>query len=314
MGYPKLALMAVLLGLVAASLYLTVLLGSPGSLILVYLTQLPLFVAGLWLGTAGAGLAGLTACLVLLVASDLMAAVLFAGLNAIPVGILVRQALRARQRADGKTEWYPPGLLTVWLAGLAIAGMVIAVLLEGGPDGIQAELREVLAPIVGRLIVAGSEDREQVTLAMAVIAPGIVAASWMVMATINAALAQGLLVRFRANWRPSPDIAALSLPSWTAGLVAAAAVATVFGGALRFFGANTVLILAVAFCFAGFAVLHAIARVMARPAMVLTAFYAMAALFGWPLLVIMLVGLFEPWLALRRRFAPNSLSGGTIDG
>ena len=35
------------------------------------------------------------------------------------------------------------------------------------------------------------------------IIPGVVAASWMVTTVANAALAQGLLVRFGANWRPS---------------------------------------------------------------------------------------------------------------
>ena len=51
-------------GLAGACLYLALLLASPGALILVYLTQLPLFIAGLWLGTAmdtGATPLGLTA-------------------------------------------------------------------------------------------------------------------------------------------------------------------------------------------------------------------------------------------------------------
>ena len=67
-------------------------LGTPGALILVYMTQLPLFVAGLWLGAGAAGLAGLVGTLVLLAASDLLGAALFAVLNAAPVVLLVRQA------------------------------------------------------------------------------------------------------------------------------------------------------------------------------------------------------------------------------
>src|SRR5215471_10199428 len=83
-------------GAAAGGLYLVVLVGSPSGLLLVYLTQFPLFVAGLWLGTTAAGVAGLTATLVLFAASDLLAAALFAALNAVPVTILVRQALLAR--------------------------------------------------------------------------------------------------------------------------------------------------------------------------------------------------------------------------
>ena len=43
--------------------------------------------------------------------------------------------------------------------------------------------------------------------------PGIVAASWMIMLVANGALAQGVLARFGANWRPSPDLAGLGLPA-----------------------------------------------------------------------------------------------------
>ena len=119
MGRLAAAAIAVLCGVVGGSLYLAVVLGSPGALILVYLTQLPLFVAGLWLGIGAAAIAGATATLVLLAASDAMAALLFAAINAVPVVLLVRQALLAQRQEDGTVLWYPPGLLTAWLTALA---------------------------------------------------------------------------------------------------------------------------------------------------------------------------------------------------
>src|SRR5438132_8017585 len=106
---------AALCGVLGVCPYLAALNGSYGSLVLVYLTQLPLFVAGLWLGTGAAAVAGITACVVLLAATDIIAAALFAALNAGPVVVLVRQALLARRDGDGHFRWYPPGLLTVWL-------------------------------------------------------------------------------------------------------------------------------------------------------------------------------------------------------
>ena len=57
----------------------------------------PLFIAGLWLGTGAVALAGLAGAVVLLAASDLLGAAVFSGLNAVPVVILVRQALLARK-------------------------------------------------------------------------------------------------------------------------------------------------------------------------------------------------------------------------
>src|SRR5271166_6913484 len=123
------AAVAALCGVVGVCPYLVALNGSHGSLILVYLTQLPLFVAGLWLGAGAAALAGLTALLILLAAGGLMAAVLFAALNAVPVVLLVRQALLARTGGRGAIEWYPPGLLTAWLTGLGLTGIAVALLL-----------------------------------------------------------------------------------------------------------------------------------------------------------------------------------------
>ncbi len=299
-------------GVVGAGLYLAVLLGSPGALILVYLTQLPLFVAGLWLGTGAA----VTACsvasvVVLLAASDLMAAALFVALNAAPVTLLVRQALLARRQEDGTLLWYPPGMLTAWLTGLGLTGIGCAVVLLGGPEALQIGLREIVTRALGHLNLQGGPDRGEVAGTLAMVIPGIVAASWMVMAAINGALAQGLVARFKVNWRPSPDLAQLDLPFWISLAFAAAAALMALGGAPRFVGVNALIALFVPFCLAGLAVLHAGARRLSHPAMALVAFYTLAGLFGWPLLVAAILGLFESWLGLRRRLLPRK---GRIDG
>jgi hypothetical protein len=270
--------------------------------ILVYLTQLPLFVAGLWLGVGASALAGLTASLILLAASDIMAAAVFAALNAIPVVLLVRQALLARTGVGGVIEWYTPGLLTAWLTGLGLSAIVAALVLLGGPGGVQAALREVLAPALGGLFDQNHPERDELIGFLASIMPGVVAASWMVMAVTNGSLAQGLLGRFGASWRPSPDLAALTLPAWIPVLLAVAVAATALGGTARFLGINVAIVLAVPFCLAGLAVLHTIARRFARPAIPLVTFYVLAGVFGWPLLLVALLGLLDSSIGLRRRF------------
>ena len=82
-----------------------------------------------------------------------------------------------------------------------------------------------------------------------------------------------------------------------------AAAAVVFGGGLRFVGINMLIALSVPFALAGLAVLHAAARRLTHPAMVLIGFYLLAALFGWPFLAVAVLGLLESWLGLRHRFA-----------
>ena len=133
----------------------------------------------------------------------------------------------------------------------------------------------------------------------------------MITSVGNAVLAQGVLARFGASWRQSPDLAGLALPIWVPVALGLAAAATVFGGAPRFVGINLIIALSVPFGLAGLAVLHVAARRLAHPVMALVFFYAMAALFGWPFLAVAVLGLLESWLGLRRRLAPQGVS---IDG
>ena len=305
------AAIAAACGGASACLYLALLLGSPGAMILVYLTQLPLFLAGLWFGAAAAVIAGISAAVVLLAASDVLAAAIFAALNAVPVVLLVRQALLARRNADGTLSWYPPGRLTVWLTALGILGIAAALLLLGGPDGLQATLRDIIARALDHLTERSLPDRDRVAATLASVIPGIAAASWMVMAVINGALAQGLLVRFGVAWRPSPDLANLGLPRWMTMALGGAALVTLLGEPWRFLGINLVIALSVPFCLGGLAVLHAAVRRLPHPGIALVAFYTLAGMFGWPLLVAAILGLFEAWLGLRRRLAPH---GVHIDG
>jgi hypothetical protein len=304
MGRLTAVLAAIALGVAGGGLYLAVVLGSPGGLILVYLTQLPLFAAGLWLGVGGAAIAGLTATLMLLAASDFLAAAVFAGLNVVPVTLLVRQALLARRQPDETVAWYPPGLLAAWLTGMALAGIGVAVIVFGGPEGLHTALREVIQEALDRLhFQPGTADEGDIADGLALVVPGIIAASWMVMAIINATLAQGVLTRFKVNWRPSPDLARLDLPLWSPLALAVAAALTMLGDVGRFFGVNAIVTLSVPFCLAGLAVVHALTRRLSNARFVLILFYVLAGLFGWPLLVATALGLLEPWLRLRRRFA-----------
>ena len=294
---------SVLCGALAAGPYLLVLTGSTGSMILVYLAQLPLFAAGLWLGTGASASAGFVAALILAGAGNLLAAALFTALNVIPVVLLVRQSLLAKTGLGNAVEWYPPGLMTAWLTGLGLLAAAVTFVFFGGPQAMQAALREALAPALDRQLGEITPELDEFLAFVAFILPGIVATSWMVMTASNGSLAQGLLARFRVSWRPSPDLAALGLPMWIPVLLAFASGATLLGGTARFIGVNVLIVLAVPFCLAGLAVLHTVARRFPRPAVTLVTFYLLAGVLGWPLVLIALLGLLNSPLGLRRRFA-----------
>jgi hypothetical protein len=229
----------------------------------------------------------------------------------VPVVVLVRQALLARRDTEGAVVWYPPGRLTLWVAGLGIGGIGVALLLLGGPESLQATLRDVIGRALDRLSENTLPDRDRVAATLAALIPGIAAASWMVMAVINGALAQGLLARFGLAWRPSPDLAQLGLPRWLTAALGLAATATLVGGTWRFLGINLIIALSVPFCLGGLAVVHAAVRRLPHPGMALIAFYMLAGMFGWPLLAAAALGLVEAWFGLRRRLAPH---GVRIDG
>ena len=294
---------SVVCGALAAGPYLLVLTGSTGSMIFVYLAQLPLFAAGLWLGTGASASAGFVAALILAGAGNLLAAALFGALNVVPVVLLVRQSLLARTGPGNTVEWYPPGLMTAWLTGFGLVAAAVTLVFLGGPQGAEAALHEALAPALDRHLGEIPPELDELLAFVAFILPGIAATSWMMMTASNGSLAQGLLARFGASWRPSPDLAALGLPMWIPVLLAFASGATLLGGTARFIGVNVLIVLAVPFCLAGLAVLHTVARRFPRPAVTLTVFYVLAGVLGWPLLLIALLGLLDSPLGLRRRFA-----------
>jgi hypothetical protein len=103
--------------------------------------------------------------------------------------------------------------------------------------------------------------------------------------------------------RPWPDLAALSLPPLSAGLLAAAIAGSFLpdlAGVL--FGAFAASLL-MAFAVLGFAVLHAITRGMGSRAIVLAGVYGLTIVFGWPVLAMSLLGLAEIVLNIRGRVA-----------
>ncbi len=192
--------------------------------------------------------------------------------------------------------------MTAWLTGLGLIAAAVTLVFLGGPQAMQAVLREALAPALDGRLGEITPELNELLAFVAFILPGIVATSWMMMTISNGILAQGLLARFGAGWRPSPDLAALGLPMWIPVLLALAAGATL-GGTARFIGVNVLIVLAVPFCLAGLAVLHTVARRFPRPAVALVTFYLVAGVLGWPLLLIALLGLLDSPLGLRRRFA-----------
>ena len=290
-------------GLASALFALAATFGTPGAIIFAYLTQLPLFAVGLGQSAGMLAISGAVAAALLIVLESGLFAVIFLVINVLPAYWLSRLALLNRPLPDGGIGWYPPGLLVTWLTGMAVAGLVAAYAAFAGAEGglpgtVERFLRAGLA-----LMVGGPEGQiERAVGAVAPLFPSIVLVSWMVMVVVNGALAQGALVRFGHNRRPTPRVSDIELPRWALAPVAAAlALAILGGGGAAHFGSNLSLVLCLPFFFVGLAVVHAYARRRPLRWVILVGTYAAVMVFGWPAMALVVLGFVEQWAGIRRR-------------
>jgi hypothetical protein len=299
-------LIAIGAGALSALLYLSVVLGRPGAMVLAYLAQLPLFAVAFGMG----GLASLTAtgsaALIVAAVGGLIAGGLFLVASGLPVVVLGRKALLNRHTDEGKTEWYPLGLLLTWAVGIgagafAALGLVLALT----TDGVESSVRGVLDGTLARMLAGGDEGGRQRLLDIVVPwFPAAVVISWLIMMAINAALAQGVLARFGRNLRPSPELADMELPQAMTLALGLSGLAALAPAAVGFIGRNLFMILLVPFFFLGLGVVHAVARKYApQKPLILVAAYAVMIVLGWPVVLVAGLGLFDQWLGLRRRLA-----------
>jgi hypothetical protein len=294
--------LALLCGLLSAMLFVSLLLGLPGML-LVYFAQLPVLFAGLTLGLTGSGIAAIGAIVVIGLMVSMAAALGYALLHALPALFTVRQALLHRTD-QGRTEWFPVGILLTQLTLLAGAGVVLAFLLLGSEPGglpgfIEAHLREGLTEL--GVLEEGSAPSPDLARLAAVI-PGFTASSSLLMVVINFMLAQLLAVR--AGWarRPTPDFDRLELPGWLWPGIAVAALLVLAGGIIGDLGWSLLIVLVVPYLFLGLALVHVVVRQWSRPGLALGAIYGAMILLGWPILLVLLLGFVEDWAHLRRRW------------
>ncbi|MBM3532993.1 MAG: DUF2232 domain-containing protein [Alphaproteobacteria bacterium] len=294
-------------GILSALLYLSVALGQPSAILLAYLAQLPLFAVTLGMG----GLAGATATgsasVVIALLHSAIAGGFFLIVSGLPVVVLGGKALLNRQDAEGKTEWYPIGLLVSWMVGIGAGAFLVAsVALVVLTDGIEPSIRWFVGQGIARLLAATAEaDRARILDLVVAWIPAAVVMSWLGMVAVNAALAQGLLMYFGRNLRPKPELADIELPHLLTLVLGVAGAAALLGpDGIGFVGRNLFLILLVPFFFLGLGVVHAVARKYSpQRIFILVAAYAAMIVLGWPAALVAGLGLFDQWLGLRRRLA-----------
>ena len=315
----QIVLIALGAGAASALLFASIISGSPLSFALANFAQLPILLAAIgWTHLAGL-LAAVIASLGLAVATTGSVAIAFflgIGLPAWWIGYLALLARPAPGADPAAIEWYPVGRIVVWTAIVA-AVVVLVTMLRYGFDatqmqaGLRSELERALRFLSGSppnlpLRLPSVRDPERLLDILVLIVPPMKAVALTATSLLNlwlAALA-ALIVRVSGRLkRPWPEIAQMSFPPFAATVLAIAVAGTflpdLIGLASGVFTASLLL----AYALLGFAVLHTLTRGMNGRGFMLTGTYFMVGLFGWPLVLMSLVGLFETMASLRARAA-----------
>lgn len=298
-------------GLASALLFLSVLAGVAPGFLFTYVAPLPLMAVGLRSGLTAAvigGIAGIGGTI--LVTGGMSAPAYFVAV-VLPSLVVVRQSLLSRTNADGSVEWYPPGLLLSWLtmAAMGLIG-VAALFAPEHPDGLEGLMRATLESALAVLSPGSADEIKTAMLDIwTPVFPALVAGSWLLMAVVNAVLAQWALNRFGQARRPVPAYRALELPDWMAvALVAAVAAGTLGGdGSIGFLGRNLAVLVMVPYVFLGLTLVHDTAGKRPNARAFLAMFYvAFVFAFGWLVIAVAGLGLVRHWYRLRRRMGGGS--------
>jgi len=285
----------------------------------------PILAMGLYLGSALAGIsAGIAALLILLNFNSISTVFYIVG-TGLPALLIIRQALISQPGAAPNTlDWYPPGQILAWLTayGILILGC-IAIYFAFSSDTLVTASRnflvEVFTPVLDQPNANFRSDAERTLIKklfvvlinrMAPLLAGILLSIYFLMLIANATIMQGILNRAGLALRPSPSYIAIELPRWLSGALAAAVVAAFLPGTIGILGQNAALVLSIPFLLLGLTVIHTLSRRTPNPRMVLVAIYFALFLFvalvniSLPVLpLLVLLGIAEQWISLRRRFA-----------
>jgi hypothetical protein len=138
---------------------------------------------------------------------------------------------------------------------------------------------------------------------MVAVVPPAAAIAATVTSVFNLWLA-GRVVKFSGRLaRPWPDLSAMTFPPVAAAALAVALAASFVGGMAGILAGVVTAALVVAYGILGFAVLHAITRGQRTRAFLIGSIYASVFVFGWPLLMLSLLGLVDNVFNLRARVA-----------
>lgn len=304
---------------IASTVFLTLSLsgggGNPGNvnafqaMSLMTLSVVPLFISGLGWGLIGGFISvatGAIAAALIIAPLFSLTYVLTCGL---PVLVIVRQALLWRQE-DEKIAWYPSSNLMVIWVFVSIALSCLAIVLLYMNEEFRNALIVQFDQIVPMLQKQGEAFKTLTAEKIVWLMPQFFGPFWAIVLLIGGVLAQGVLVRFKKNSRPSPVFQDVRQPKWLAFATIAIFVINTFSNFADVILGSAMLTLVLAFFLQGMAIIHKVSKEWNYRSAILAAVYLIMILMFWPVLVIALLGLVDSWVGFRDRISSTTQPGG----
>jgi hypothetical protein len=308
-------------GLVAAALFASLANNSMLAATLFYLTPLPILLAGIGWGVRAAQIAFATAALLVAIVLNLTSCVAFSLCIGLPGVVLSYLMLLRREHPPGTpggvsrtgaspaVEWYPLGRIIAW-ASLMAGGLVAVGLMILGGDGegyrqaVKTMFDENALKQLQTLLGADFSQQQFerfVERFTRYVLPAFAAAFWLLIMLVNLWLAAKSATISGQLARPMPSFAEIDYPPLLlAGFAAAAGLSLAPGLAglagTAFFGGFSC-----AYLILGLAVLHVVAAGSQLKLLMLGLLYTGLFLTPWVAPILVLIGLAEPFLQLRRR-------------
>jgi hypothetical protein len=301
-------LIALAAGCASAAMFASITSGALISLVLLYLSPLPLMVAAIGWSPFTAAIGGALAAITLGAAfgiGDLIAYAIAVALPACWLGhlCLLGRPVTSGHGAPATVEWYPVGRVLLWIAGLASLSTGAALLALGTDAGtVNGTLRAFLLRVLATSEAGLGADADRWVDAMVNLAPATAAIMATTTLTLNLWLAAKITGTSGQLSRPWPELRATTLPPMTA---VALCVTTAFcfsGGMPAMLAKILTSALVMVYALTGLAVLHTITLALKSRAFWLGSIYTLAVVFVWPLLALAALGLADAVFGLRLRY------------